>query len=651
MSVYRYSKFKILTDPQSKKKQELETGDVVMREYSDDHKVYSVMIVLETGTDQITSPEGEEQESPYFIGALIDGDEPQNGELLDFVRMTNLFDRDRSGALYLTSSDENSPYMDVVDGFAIENSMCFPQSGPGGSRETGECEYTSCGDAYLTGEYTESKEGVSRIYRITRNNRSLSGNDVVGFEQVITRKVRNPQRIVIGYKARASHKIKDCRISFGYADGTEIDGTDTVNITTEWEYKLSIITVDYPEQYTRRLLMDLTEHLSEDDWCEIAELNIVLLSDLVNMSNGTQVRIGKIRGVADPVFGLMDGYGAYIQNLYATRNVSIAGTLTAGDESGFSSSFYVGKIHKNCLINSIGGNFLTSVDVVDSGVLPTGIGKVFKFKAAKTRLLCQTSQWLERHNEKRYCFSFWLKTETVCDVSLIMSGTVLKTIHLEEPDKWHRYSVVFTTHFTGDDLIIEFETLPDTLLFCSGQLESGKKATLYQATDMVLNETDSYGCWFNEGGIGGTIQNPLLRLNKDGSISSSNGSFIIHPDGSGEFAFGKLAWTEDDIRLKDMVVHWEDLDPKAQENLMPVQLEIVSDQGFVIKNEGEDIVVKAMLYRNGEEVDPTGTDYQYFWKLLDSSGNNAIETYTGKFITVLKYEVSEKGSLICEVSK
>ena len=59
------------------------------------------------------------------------------------------------------------------------------------------------------------------------------------------------------------------------------------------------------------------------------------------------------------------------------------------------------------------------------------------------------------------------------------------------------------------------------------QLEAGRNVTPYQATDEALSYTDDYGAWFNKGGIGGTIQNPLLRLNEDGSIVSRDGSFVI----------------------------------------------------------------------------------------------------------------------------
>ena len=68
----------------------------------------------------------------------------------------------------------------------------------------------------------------------------------------------------------------------------------------------------------------------------------------------------------------------------------------------------------------------------------------------------------------------------------------------------------------------------------------------------ALSYTDDYGAWFNKGGIGGTIQNPLLRLNEDGSIVSRDGSFVIHPDGTGHFASGRFKWGKDTIELRDV---------------------------------------------------------------------------------------------------
>lgn len=83
----------------------------------------------------------------------------------------------------------------------------------------------------------------------------------------------------------------------------------------------------------------------------------------------------------------------------------------------------------------------------------------------------------------------------------------------------------------------------------------------------------------------------------------------------------------------------------------PISVDIVSQKGFTIKNNANDVDAKAMLYRNGEELDTAGTMYTYTWKLWNSAGTSVVKTYTGKAITVAKADVTGKGVLMCEVSK
>lgn len=83
----------------------------------------------------------------------------------------------------------------------------------------------------------------------------------------------------------------------------------------------------------------------------------------------------------------------------------------------------------------------------------------------------------------------------------------------------------------------------------------------------------------------------------------------------------------------------------------PITVDLVSQKGFTIKNNGNDVDVKAVLYRCGEELDTAGTAYTYTWKLWNSAGTSVVKTYTGKSITVSKADVTGKGVLMCEVSK
>jgi len=83
----------------------------------------------------------------------------------------------------------------------------------------------------------------------------------------------------------------------------------------------------------------------------------------------------------------------------------------------------------------------------------------------------------------------------------------------------------------------------------------------------------------------------------------------------------------------------------------PIMVDIVSQKGFIIKNNGNDVDAKAILYRNGEEIDAAGTAYTYSWKLWNAAGTAVAKTYTGKSVSVSKADVTGKGVLMCEISK
>ena len=164
MSVFRYPTYKIRIAPDSQKTQGLQAGDIIRRQYAErERTVYSLMCVTETGTELVG-----DKDAPYFIGALLDGDEPQGGELLDFVRITNLFDTARSGALYLTASDSDSPYMDVIDGMATERSLCYPVMDGGMAGVPDKSRYAVYGSMLQT-EYLDADSEATRIVRIIRN--------------------------------------------------------------------------------------------------------------------------------------------------------------------------------------------------------------------------------------------------------------------------------------------------------------------------------------------------------------------------------------------------------------------------------------------------------------------------------------------------
>ena len=124
MALYNYKKYKISQSSDSKKTQGLKAGDIVRRQYFDaPNLIYTLMVVLNTGTEEIDG-----KERSFFIGALLEGDAPQQDQLLDFVRITSVYDPDRTGALYLTASDQEAPFMDVIDGLVSDNALTYPTS-------------------------------------------------------------------------------------------------------------------------------------------------------------------------------------------------------------------------------------------------------------------------------------------------------------------------------------------------------------------------------------------------------------------------------------------------------------------------------------------------------------------------------------------
>lgn len=571
MAKVDYPTYKIRTAPHSGHVQGLRTGDVVRREYYDaSRQVYSLLVVLETGTEQV-----EGDRVAYFVGALVEGDEPRSGELLDFARVTNLFDAQRGGALYLTASDAGAPYMDVLDGLAGDFSLLWPTMGGGDPYEEDRSRYGRQGAQYLDESYTESEGDVHRIYRLTRT--SFEGTDRYGLRMLPVETVQNPERILVSFKVRAGTPLADVPIRFGYTDGSRLDYADTLAAGTEWEYRLAVFTADYPGTYLRSLEIDLTERLTAGSWFEIAELNLVRLADIAAFGRATKGRIGKIQGVADSVFGTLDGYGAYFQNLYAAGRVHVAGTLTAADEQGFGSTFYVGRIHKNCVPNSLHPTFFTKYTAVATGA-PTGLGGYCRIPSGTALMEVQSEEWAKAHQGERYCFSFWARSDAPHAVTV--GHTRQPEVVVALTRQWQRFCYPFCVErVPGSRLTIAF-TKGQGFDFAAPQLEAGSRPTPYQPTDGVLRETDDYGAWFVRGGIGGTIQNPLLRLGDDGSLSSRGDAFVINPDGTGHFASGRFRWTKDTISLRDVTIRWEDLSDEAHQALQPKSVSVSGTDTF-----------------------------------------------------------------------
>lgn len=111
--------------------------------------------------------------------------------------------------------------------------------------------------------------------------RNPAGESLFGLMQTLEESVEHPERLLVSFKIRAFRDLSSVPLSFGYTNREKSDAEDILSAGQEWEYKLWVITVDYPAQYSRSLFLDLTESLTaEGDWCELADLNILRLSSV-----------------------------------------------------------------------------------------------------------------------------------------------------------------------------------------------------------------------------------------------------------------------------------------------------------------------------------------------------------------------------------
>ena len=525
------TKYKINIDPKSKHTQGLREGDIVRRQYTDSNSlIYTLMVVMSTGVEKVVDDEGVSRDSSYFIGMLLDGDAPQSGQVLDFVRMTNLFDSDRSGALYMTASDSGAPYMSVIDKLGTERSMLLPHYYSTNAEATKNA-YQADLKEVASASYSNYSNGAYRVLRLTKTFASTENPSVKG---VFTDTLIPGDTIMISLKVRAS-AVGEATISTYQSSGSNTQ-SKTVAVTTDWTYVCLLYRCAENHIDTRTISITMPSDVEADSWMEVGELNVIKRSDVSSFIDAEKSRLGRIDGIVDPTFGTLIGYGLYSKNLYATGDVSVAGTLTAGDENGSASTFYAGKIKKNVLRNSLSPN-VSNMTVITDIKSPTGVGQILKItKGASTPILtCREAAWATKHLHKLLTFSVWVYGYETSTVTITAKDQGEASVFDIDPG-WNRCSMTFELVNASTDIAILFSSTY-SIAITSPQLEIGDHATLYQPTDAVLADesNEAYGMWACRGGIGGTIQNPLLSLESDGSLRSRDGNFYILADGSAYF--------------------------------------------------------------------------------------------------------------------
>lgn len=666
MALVDYKKYQVLIKPDSKKVQGLQTGDIVRRQYYDGvNTVYSLMCVLSYGSERTkNTATGLYEDRPYFIGALLEGselDSTNKNELFDFARITNLFNENRSGALYLTASDDDAPFMDVIDGIGKEKSLTWPEGIASEGSEDSESQYIVKGSDHFSQKYTENKGGCNRILTLTRT--SDAGDTFEGIKQDFYQYIQSGGEVLISYKVRSSVAMSGVKVTLGYSDDLHMDAEWTESLSTSWEYKFKIVTTEYSGRHLRSFKFDASS-LELGEEIQISDLNIILLSSVSNFSDASVTRVGKLDGVTDQVFGKLSGHGAYLQKLYASKSAHISGTLTAGDENGFGATFYAGKIHRNCFINSLFPSFTSDVTVDSEIANPTGIGNVYRSTSA-IEMTAQTNAWVIKNAGSKYCFSFWLYMKQPGNITVYQNSKSVGSVTVQSAQihSWHRVYVSFKiaqSKTDGESLLIKLsptftksdyqssgsgEQNPDKKIFyfTSPQLELGDVITQYQATDDTLNTTNEYGAWFNRGGIGGTMQNPLLQLNftdddgNDGGIGTRSKSFLLRQDGSGYLAKKNIVWDSDGkVTFNDGVtLNWDNLSDDAKDEMSSRYCRITGEDTFIVTclDSGSSVTPNSITLTL-EEVGFNSTSEQRQWMYKKNNDWCVIENENSKELVI-----------------
>lgn len=624
MALFEYDKYKISVGSDSKKTQGLKVGDIVRRQYFDgSNQIYTLMCVLEVGKELNGS-----KDSSYFIGALLEGSPPQTQELLDFVRVTNMHDCDRSGALYLTASDSEAPFMDVIDEVAKNASLSYPEKVEFGTNVDSASSYSLSGSGFSY-EFTENTNGVGRVLKIVRDATTFK---VFRLRQKSTVYLKSGELIAVSFKARSTQDLQ-LSVSFGDSADAVAYGSTDIQLSADWKYYFLCFTINDTSRRERELKI---ESVSSQPWTivEFGDFNIVPVSAISHFATSSMIRIGKLNGVSDSVFGELNGYGLYAQQIYASKAVNVSGTITAGDENGFGSTFYAGRIHRNAFINSLSPMSEGEISMADDVTPPTGVGLVVRV-VGETKFIAQSLQWANEHLDEVMTMSLWVRSDVSQSIDVMVGNVSAGAIVVleEEVGRWKRVSFTVRCSVDNDanNYIISLSPESDVLI-SSIQLERGRYATQYQPTDDVLDFSNEYGMWANRGGFGGTIQNPLLKLNIDGvgGLGTASGSFLLRHNGSGRLANGNIQWDKDgNVSFGDNVkLSWGNLSDSAKVAMGSRVLNIIGLDTFVCSESLSGAVVSSypsIIQLKAELSGSTNETIEYSWFYRD--GNEFVKNH------------------------
>jgi hypothetical protein len=231
------------------------------------------------------------------------------------------------------------------------------------------------------------------------------------------------------------------------------------------------------------------------------------------MSPTVQSRLGNLAGLTSPVFGALKDYGLWTQNLFAEKNVSISGTLTAGDIRGVGNTFMAGRITRNLAPYSDysnhvygtvytcdpstgfgwGGDTGTAVCYANGGYSDLPYKVLNKTTGGTGGIYLDSSPGIQIYSGRTYLISCWLKASsayTDTDGQMLGLNRIADNVYksgttpLSITTEWKRF---YRTYFASSS---------DTGIYQN-------RAILYEDAILPLSV---YSCGFQVEDITGTIQ-------------------------------------------------------------------------------------------------------------------------------------------------
>lgn len=202
----------------------------------------------------------------------------------------------------------------------------------------------------------------------------------------------------------------------------------------------------------------------------------------------------------------------------------------------------------------------------------------------------------------------------------------------------------------GTDSVIATVWTPDGNIIKNNQGTLRATVTVYKGTTQV---TPSAFKWY--------IQDPTATTSNGGDADGGNGWRLL----TSSYNAGITGYTTDTITIPASAIAGVEsfkcvatYEGKKYQDVCtvvdvsdPVVVTIVGLNTF--KNGQGESTYTAKLYRDGVEIDASGTEYIYKWYLYKSDGqlDTNFGTKTGKTITVRAEDFYIRANLICEVSK